>query len=411
MPLNPFQCEGATPKEKDYTLTDGDGLILNVRVNGRKVWEFRYRLVGKQKRLILGEFPSVSLKQARTMRTKARKTLDAGGDPRDDDMSEYGPKSFRFAADFWFNNEIDRWSPVFAKRVWNRVERDLMPFLGDMALGDIARRDVLEALRSIEARGSLATARIVGGYARDIFALAISEEWAETNPATELNRSLKPKPKVKHNPRLPESELPGFFSKLAGYHGDRSTVIGLKLVLHTFVRTKELIGKREGGIHVPSVTADELDFNEMLWRIPRDRMKRNIEHIVPLTNTTASLFEELVADAEPGAPLFSMSNNTLIYALYRMGYHTQATVHGLRSTASTILNESAMWRPDVIERQLSHAEGDDVRAAYNAAEYLPERRKMMEWYSDRLNQLERSAIAPHRPKENKIDDLLNGGYL
>lgn len=400
MPLTALKCENLKPADKDRIVSDGDGLFLNVRVSGRKQWQFRFRWEGRQKKLILGDYPTVPLKAAREMRAAYRAALARGEDPRGTNTEVYGPKTFGQVADLWFQKERQRWTPSFQKRVWSRVERDLLPTLGDKPVATVTRRDIIDALRAIEDRGAIETARRTGGYVRGILAFALSEEWVEANPATDLTTSLKPKPKVKHNPRLTEAELPTLFGKLADYHGEE-TRIALKLVLHTFVRTKELVGKKDEGIR--AVTADELDFDRMVWRIPAKRMKRRVDHMVPLTETTAGLFRELLDRVQPGQPLLNMSNNTMLFAMYRMGYHTKATVHGFRSTASTILNECGLWRPDVIEMQLSHIENDKVRAAYNAAEYLSERAQMMEWYSALLDGYERKGLAERQPA---FEDLL-----
>nr|WP_232281528.1 integrase arm-type DNA-binding domain-containing protein [Sagittula stellata] len=388
MPLSKLQCDHAKPGDKNYSLADGDGMSLSVRKTGRKVWEFRYRFDGKEERLMMGDYPALPLKSARAMRAQMREALAKGLDPRALDDASFKSKTFSHAAEFWFHKEQDRWSHGFAGRVWNRVARDLLPSLGHTPLTEVTRSDVIAALRSVEDRGAIETARRIGGYARDIFSLAISEEWCDVNPAMDLTKSLKPKPKVRHNPRLKLDQLPEFFNKLNDYEGEEETRIALKLILHTFVRTKELVGKTDGGVRTHGLRAEEVDLVGKVWRIPADRMKMGTEHIVPLTDTTEALFRRLIERAEPGEPLLNMSNNTMIFALYRMGYHTKATVHGFRSTASTALNECGLFRGEVIEKQLSHEEKNEVRAAYNAAEYLNERRTLMHWWSALLDKAE-----------------------
>lgn len=401
MGLTAREVLGAKPGEKDRLLSDGDGLFLHIRTSGAKSWHFRYRLAGKQKRVILGAYPEISLKAARDMRDAMRRDLARGEDPGSTDLAPHMPETFAQMATEWHEKQLNKWSPGHAQRVWSRIENDLLTAFGDRPVAGIKRKDVLDALRAVEARGAIDMAKRVGQYATQIFEYALSEEHIEFNPAVNLSKSLSSNPPTKHHPRLTDAQLPGFFAKLAGYEGDH-TRLGLKLVLHTFVRTKELLG----------VTERELDFDDMLWRIPGERMKRRLDHIVPLTPTTKSLFQELIEMNPSGGRLLPISSNTMIFAMYRMGYHTKATVHGFRSTASTVLNESGLWRPDAIERQLAHVPDDQVRAAYNAAQYLAERREMMAWWSDFLNEKEAEGIpAPRRPAieaDDDFEDLLGG---
>lgn len=394
MGLSAREVQAAKPEKKDRLLTDGDGLFLNVRASGTKQWQFRYRLGGKQKKAILGHYPEISLKAARDMRDRMRSDLARGDDPGNTDLSEYKPETFAKMATEWHAKQLNRWSPGHAQRVWSRIENDLLPAFGDRAVSSVKRKDVLDALRAVEARGAIDMAKRVGQYAVQIFDYALSEEHIEFNPAVNLSKSLSANPPTKHHPRLTDAQLPGFFAKLARYEGDH-TRLGLKLVLHTFVRTGELLGATEA----------ELDFDAMLWRIPGARMKRGLDHIVPLTPTSKALFEELVEMNPSGGRLLPISSNTMIFAMYRMGYHTKATVHGFRSTASTVLNESGLWRPDAIERQLAHVPDDQVRAAYNAAQYLPERREMMAWWADFLLEKEAEGTPAPRPAPVEDDDF------
>jgi integrase len=173
---------------------------------------------------------------------------------------------------------------------------------------------------------------------------------------------------------LREKDLPDFMRALADYQGDARTRLAIELVMHTFVRTGEIR------------TARWAEVEGDLWRIPAERMKMGREHVVPLTHQTTAILDQLRAMGDEEF-ICRMSENTMIYAMYRMGYHSRATIHGFRSTASTILNESGLWSPDAIERQLAHVPGNVVRSAYNAAQYLPERRRMMEWWSDYLERM------------------------
>ena len=235
-------------------------------------------------------------------------------------------------------------------------------------------------LRFVESKGILDTAKRIMQTCGQVFMYAIATRRAERNPVPDLRGALKA-PVTKHQAYLKAAELPEFLKTLESYDGASQTKLALRLLLLTYVRTTEL----------RAAEWKEVDFDKAEWRIPADRMKMKEEHIVPLSNQAIVLLRELQRHTGNRQYLFpnqhnltkSMSENTMLYALYRMGYHSRATGHGFRSTASTILNEHG-FMPDVIERQLAHGERNKVRAAYNHAQYLPERRKMMQWWADCL---------------------------
>jgi integrase len=221
-----------------------------------------------------------------------------------------------------------------------------------------------------------------------IFRYAVATGRAERNPLVDLKGALKP-PVRKHQAYLKESELPEYLAKLEAYDGSIQTKLALKFLLLTFVRTTEL----------RAATWEEIDFDKAEWRIPAERMKMREQHIVPLSKQAVAVLKELKSLTGQWSYVFAnqhkpsgfMSENTMLYALYRMGYHSKATGHGFRATASTILNEHG-YEPSVIERQLAHAERNEVRAAYNHAQYLPERRKMMQWWADHLDETAKKSV-------------------
>jgi len=239
-------------------------------------------------------------------------------------------------------------------------------------------------IRKIEQRGSLEIASKVLQRCNSVFRFAIATGLATYNPAVDLREVLKT-PVSRNHPALKESELPAFLEKLDNYDGQLLTKLALRLLILTFVRSGELRG----------AYWDEFNLKKAEWRIPADRMKMRDEHIVPLSTQAMTLIEQLreingqreLVFASHVKPRIPISSNALLYALYRMGYHSRSTVHGFRQTASTILNENG-FAPDAIERQLAHAERNKIRAAYNKAEYLPERRKMMQWWADYIDDLE-----------------------
>jgi integrase len=263
------------------------------------------------------------------------------------------------------------------------MERDVFPEIGTRTLDAIGAPDVLDVLRKVEARGALDISKRLRQSIGAVFRFAIAEGKARHNPAADVWQALKPRPKVKHFAALRASELPDLLARIRAYDGQHQTRLALLLTLHTFVRTSET---RFAAWH----EFEDLDGPAPLWRIPASRMKMGREHQVPLSPQVVAILRELreISDGPylfPGAGGRSvMSQNTMIFALYRMGYHSKLTVHGFRSMASTILNE-AHFNRDWIERQLAHVEDNEVRGAYNAAEWMPGRREMMAWWSNYLD--------------------------
>ena len=289
--------------------------------------------------------------------------------------------SFEVVAREWFENRKHEWASSTADTILFRLETHIFPKLGQRPIADITAPEILAMLRVVEARGTLELARRLMQYCGQIFMYAIATGRAERNPVPDLRGALKT-PVVKHYSFLQASELPHYLKKLEAYDGSLQTKLALRFLLLTFVRTIELRGAQW----------QEIDWEKAEWRIPAERMKMKELHIVPLSSQAIAVLRELeklsgnrqyVFPNEHNPATF-MSENTMLFALYRMGYHSRATGHGFRSTASTILNEHG-FRADVIERQLAHDERNTVRAAYNHAQYLPERRKMMQWWADYLD--------------------------
>lgn len=371
MPLTDVACRNAKPREKQYRLSDSGWLYLAVQPNGARIWRMNYRFEGKQRTLTFGRYPAMSLSEARARRDAAKADLADGHDPAKPRAASENAPTFQSVADEWFKQSKPHWTPGYAARLHSRMVEDLYPSLGHLAFEDITARVLLEVVRKIETRGAMEIAKRMLQVSGQIFRYAVATDRAETDPTPALRGALLPSPRTRHMAALKQSEIPEFLDKLQAYDGDLRTRLGLELIMHTFVRTSELLGA-----HWSEIDGD-------LWRIPPERMKMRREHLVPISTETARILGVL-RENYGGDRIMPLSNNTLIYALYRMGYHSRATVHGFRGTASTILNESGLWTPDAIERQLAHVPGDSVRSAYNSARYLPERRRMMEWYSQML---------------------------
>jgi len=388
MALSDIKVRKAESREKAYKLSDGHGLHVLVKPNGGKYWRLQYRVAAKQKLLALGVYPDVSLKEARDKQADARKLIRNGQDPAEvkreqkrqaNTQSEH---SFESIAREWHGKQ-GRWTAEHAHRVLTSLEKDVFPLIGDKPIHDLTAPAILEAVRKVEKRDALDVASRVLQRVRSVFRYAIQTGRATYNPAADLVGSLKTR-KVTHRAALSRAELPEFLKKLNAYEGQLVTRLALNLIVLTFVRSRELRGARW----------DEFDFERAEWRIPAERMKITAEHIVPLSRQAIAILEELRPLTGSYELVFpnrnnlskAMSENTLLYAMYRMGYYSKATVHGFRATASTILNEMG-FRADVIERQLAHAERNKVRAAYHRSEYLEDRRKMMQDWADYIDGL------------------------
>ena len=387
MSLSEAKIRNAKPESKKYKIADGEGLFLLVLPSGSKYWRLKYYFGGKEKQLALGVYPEVGLAEARNLRAQAHKALSAGNDPgelKKDAKRVAEAKAadrFEVVAREWLDKRRHEWAPSSLRVKLIYLEKYLIPSLGERPISAITAPDILKFLRVIEARGTLDTARRVMQMTGQIFRYGIATGRAERNPVPDLKGALKT-PVVRHHAYLNAKELPEFLRALDAYDGTPLTKLALRLLLLTFVRTTELRGAEW----------KEIDLDDSLWRIPAERMKANSMHLVPLSRQAVGVLRELHKLSGQRQHVFPnghkpsdfMSENTMLFALYRMGYHSRATGHGFRSTASTVLNEHG-FPPDVIERQLAHGERDKVRAAYNHAQYLPERRKMMQWWADYLD--------------------------
>lgn len=392
MKLTDISCKYAKPSEKSRKLSDGAGLYLEVMPNGSKYWRLKYRFAGKEKRLALGvygDYPKISLKEAREKRDKARKLVQEGIDPsqakKDLKHQQYidTENTLRNIACEWHQNQKLSWSEKHSETILRRLEVNIFPALGGKPIHTIKAQELLATLRVIESRDALDIAHRTLQTCSQIFRYAIATGRAERDISADLRGALKTRKKENYN-RLEAKELPEFLRKLEEYDGDLQTILGFKLLILTFVRTGELRGARW----------EEFDFEKAEWRIPAERMKMKELHIVPLSKQSIVILKELQAIngsreyllPNRNKPSTFISENTLLYAVYRMGYHGRATPHGFRGTASTILNEQG-FRSDVIERQLAHGERNKVRASYNHAQYLPERLQMMQWWADYLDEI------------------------
>lgn len=396
MPLSETSVRMAKPRPKTYRLADANGLYVEIAPNGSRYWRLKYRFGGKEKRLALGVYPVVSLAKAREDAREARLFLNDGIDPsirkkeRVRQTKLAMSNSFEAVAREWHEVMRPKWTPHHAKNVIESLEQDIFPAIGDRPIAELKAPEILDALRKIEKRGAIDIAQRVRQRCSAVFAYAIGTGFAETNPVAAMKGIFLTRRK---EPRkmLPRDELPEFVRKLRDYSGDRLIQMALRFIILTMVRTNELRGARW----------QEFDLRKGVWSIPAERMKMRAPHVVPLSKQALVLLDDLKPITGGYDLLFPgrsdhrkpISENTLLYALYRMGYHQKATIHGFRALASTILNECGRWRPDAIERQLAHKEKNLVRAAYHRSEYFEERARMMQWWGDSLDAAENGEIS------------------
>lgn len=387
MPLTEIKLKNLKPKDKQYKISDEKGLRAVIYPHGGKYWQLKYRYGGKEKSFSIGVYPEISLKEARIKAEDARKLIREGIDPSQKKQEVKRAKlaenqnSLENIAREWYETQKRGWTERHAKYVMRRLELDLFPTLGHKAINEIKPLDLLAALKTVEKRGALDIARRLLQTTGQIYRYAVIHGNTTYDITSGLAQGLSKPQKKKHYASLDEKDLPEFINKIQNYDGEPLTKLALNLILLTFVRTSELRGARW----------EEIDLDKKQWVVPAERMKMSEKHIVPLSKQAINVINEVAKFTGEREFLFThrtnptkcMSNNTMLYAMYRMGFHSRATVHGFRATASTILNEHG-FRSDVIERQLAHAERNKVRASYNHAQYLNERTDMMQWWGDYL---------------------------
>lgn len=392
--LTSVKCKQAPPRERPYKLFDEKGLYLFVQPGGTKSWRLKYRFEGRDRLLSFGRYPEVSLSAARDKRDEARARLREGLDPGANIKSPVADRFALVATEWWEKRRL-HWKESHAIRVIESFKKDIFPHLGDVTVNEITSPQLLMVLRKIEARKALDLAGRMRQRCEAVFSYAIATGRCERNPAADIRGALAT-PKIRHYNALSAAELPAFLRALERYQGHIQTRLGIYLLLLTFVRTLELRG----------AYWTEIDFEGAEWRIPAERMKMGEAHVVPLSVQAIRAFQALRDINADTALVFPsvrgperpMSENTLLYGIYRLGYHSRMTGHGVRTTASTVLNEMG-FPADAIERQLAHAPRDKIRAAYNRAQYLPERRRMMQVWADYLDSLaEGGTVVPIRSK-------------
>ncbi|WP_288380865.1 tyrosine-type recombinase/integrase [uncultured Acinetobacter sp.] len=373
MKLTDTECRKAQPKEKRYRLSDENGLSLLVTPSGQKYWNIRFTVLGERKSESLGQYPDMSLKKARELALELKYKYSKSV------LHEEIKPFFKEVAEDWFDNQRETWSSKHNSNVRASLD-ELYLALATKRINQIQAPEILQIIKKIEARGSLEVAKRTLSRCSMVMKYAIAHGYRYDNPASDLVYALKNK-KVKNLASLSESEMPEFLRKIKTYPADAQTHHAIIMIMLTGVRVSELLQARW----------DEFDLEERKWDIPAERMKNGLPHRVPLTNMMIDelqalrlthnqdlLFPHRLNNKEP------MRSESILAVIKRSGYAGRMTTHGFRSLFSTVVNESNLFNPDAIERQLAHVPQNRIRSAYNRAQYWDERVKIMEWYGEQV---------------------------
>lgn len=379
--LSDARCKGAKPTDKPYKLFDGGGLHLYVSTTGSRTWRLAYRLAGKPQTMSLGSYPEISLAAARVKREEAKRALIEGHDPMAPRRANRQGVKLAEAADTYWKGRKDV-SDSYRSNAMRGIEMHLTRLLAK-TIGSITRDDLLAELLRMDAAGLHVYVRKVRMWIGQVFEWAVENGMANTNPAA-LIRPEKAfgRSKTTSFAALTLREVPEFLGRLA-LEGDLQSVLACRMLALTWVRTNEL----------RMMEWSEVDEAAKTWLIPAGKMKRDRDHLVPLSDQALAVLKQLRARSRPEARYVlsaphrmdrPMSENAVLYLIARMGYKGRMTGHGWRSVASTWANENG-YSPDAIERQLAHVPDNKIRAVYNRAEYLPDRKKMLQDWADWLD--------------------------
>lgn len=390
MALNDIKIRQAKPSNKPIKLTDSNGLYIEIRPNGSKLWRYRYRINGKENLFAIGEYPALTLQDARRARDEARELARQGVHPSHarqaamNNQLAHNANTFEYIAREWMAIKSKKWTANYLGQATACIESNAFPKIGSLPIRNITAAHLLEILREMEKRGAEVYAIQLKQWISAIFRHAVLTLRADTDPASAL-RGVIHRAKINHSKAMSVDEIVELKTRLNKYGGDRKTAIAIYLLLYLFVRTVE----------IRKASWDEFSSDLSEWRIPEERMKMRRVHIVPLSKQAIALLTELREWTGRGKHLFPnmrrpddvISSTTINRAFEYMGYKPgEFTGHDFRATASTHLHEMG-FRPELIERQLAHAEQSKTRAAYNHALYLNERAEMMQKWADWINAL------------------------
>ncbi|HUE90700.1 integrase domain-containing protein [Pseudomonas sp.] len=386
--LSDRQLKTVKAKDKDYVLSDGNGLQLRVRSNGSMLWNFNYRdpVTNNRINMGLGPYPDLSLANARKKAVEARELLAQGIDPKvqRDELKQAKraetEHTLENVATAWFELKKDSVTPAYAEDIWRSLTLHVFPDLKTTPLSQISAPMVIKLLRPIEAKGSLETVKRLSQRLNEIMTYGVNSGLIFANPLSGIRAVFK-KPKKQNMAALRPEELSELMMELANASIKRTTRCLIEWQLHTMTRPAEAATTRW----------TDIDFDKRIWTIPAERMKKRRPHTIPLTDQALALLETLKPHSGHREYVFPADRNprthansqTANMALKRMGFQDRLVSHGMRSMASTILNEHG-WDPELIEVALAHVDKDEVRSAYNRADYIERRRPMMAWWSEHI---------------------------
>jgi integrase len=377
------QIDAAKPKDKPYRLLDSNGLYLYVPVTGKKVWQLRYKLDGKEKVMTVGKYPLMSLQEARDKAWLAKKDVSVGVDPVKAKKLSVKDNSFGSIYQEWYEHKKQVWSEVYSTELSRMFQDDILPLIGGMEINEIEPMQILEVIRRFEDRGAMERANKARRRCGEVFRYAIVTGRAKYNPAPDLADAMKGYRK-KNYPFLPADQIPAFNKALAGFSGSIVSRIATQVLQYTVLRTKEL----------RSMQWSNVDFETRTITIAEEVMKGRRPHLVPMSDQVVSLLEMLMPVTQPiSSFVFAgrndktkpISENAVLLVIRQIGYEGLASGHGFRHQFSTIMNEHE-WPADAIEKQLAHANSGSIRGIYNHAQYMDKRREMMQWWADWLDE-------------------------
>ncbi|MEY0935411.1 integrase [Providencia rettgeri] len=395
-PLTDTEIKAAKPQDKDYQLYDGDGLTLLIKSSGSKLWQFRYyRPYAKQRtKQSFGAYPAVTLSDARKLRAESRSLLAKDIDPQEyqkdqiRNSQEAKTNTFQLVAERWWEVKKSTVTEDYGNDIWRSLERDVFPAIGDISVTDIKAHILVQAIQPVQARGALETVRRLCQRINEVMIYAQNTGLIDAVPSINIGKAFE-KPKKKNMPSIPPDQLPKLMQTMRTASISLSTRCLFMWQLLTISRPAEAAEARW----------DEINFETKEWKIPAARMKMNREHTVPLSDAALAILElmkPLSGNREfifPSRikPTQPMNSQTVNAALKRAGFGGLLVSHGLRSIASTALNEQG-FPPDVIEAALAHVDKNEVRRAYNRSDYLEQRRPMMQWWADFIESADRGSI-------------------
>ncbi|MRT01866.1 tyrosine-type recombinase/integrase [Ewingella americana] len=373
------QIDAAKPKEKPYRLLDGNGLYLYIPPSGKKVWQLRFKMAGKEKILTVGKYPYMTLQEARDKAYEAKKGLSEGVDPVKAKKDKGATDDFASIYQEWFEHKKQVWSVGYSLELSRMFADDILPYLGSKKITDIEPMNLLYVIRRFEERGAMERANKARRRCGEVFRYAIVTGRAKYNPAPDLADAMKGYRKQNY-PFLPAGQIPGFNKALQAFSGSIVSLVATQVLQYTALRTKEL----------RSMQWPNVDFETRLISIDASVMKTRKSHIVPMSQQVVDLLQRLKPISEPVSEFVfpgrndkkkPISENAVLLVIRQIGFEGLASGHGFRHQFSTILNESE-WPHDAIERQLAHSDKNSIRGIYNHAQYLDKRREMMQWWAD-----------------------------